>query len=227
MKHFKIWTVVAALALCVAASAFAAPTLVSQGLTRVTYPNGIVQPDSGTFTIEGSAAASIATNDTLGTFFIGNLAYWNVPSATQAVMNVIRFTVTGFPSSVTCDTLGIMTDYAMLPNGPWQKSLNGATYDVVLLGAGGATLADTTGWQFYKANNYALTTDANLGYTWTGWLTAPATQTSLSNPLGWNYVRVRLAGDHITGSIANSVFGAKVTASYFADLTPLYAPQRR
>lgn len=226
MKAISRILVLAVALVVIASQSLASPVLVTQQMSRATYPLGVVAPDSSAFTIEGNSAATITANDTTEAIYVGGLAFWNVPfAATQGVQNLIRFTIQGCPTTLTADTLGLMIDYGMTRTGPWMKSLNGATYDVVLLGSKGAAAADTTGAGYAWNNGFTLTTDANTGYSYTGWLVCSATQTSLANPLGWPYLRARVVGDHGVGLTA-SVFAAKVWASYYADLVPQVSPRR-
>lgn len=229
MKGFsKVLGIMVALVV-IAATAFASPVLVTRQMSRATYPLGIQTADSSAFAIEGNSASTITSIDTLEAINTSSLAFWNIPfAATQGVQNLIRFTIQGFPTTLTADTLGLMIDYGMSRTGPWMKSLNGATYDVVLLGSKGAAAADTTGAGFAWNNHAPSTTNADAlsGYSYTGWLVCSATQTSLANPLGWPYLRARVVGDHGVGTTA-SVFVAKVYASYYADLAPQISPNRQ
>lgn len=157
-------------------------------------------PDSAYYVITIGAtdgtAAGISSQDTLTSFQLGGLSYTTTGNTgTTASANLFRITVWGVPYLVTADTVKAFVDYGQTRFGPWHCAASSAF--VPLIAGKGASKADTTGSGYYILNRPSLlTTAANGGLTaWSGCYQMKSDATGQAVPLGWNWARLRLAGD--------------------------------
>lgn len=226
MKCFKVW-LVAALALCVAVPVFASPSLYTVQLPRVTYPLGVLTPDTTSgYTVEASGASTIVTTDTLAAFYCGGLNILNGNGAVSALFNAIRVTVSGVPQLVAGDSIYVWADFAPNKNGPWFTQKTSVVASAILLNGLGAGAADTLGvgtWLTYLSYNAggsnSLFPTPNV---FSGWIQVnPSLATigvgGVPGPLGQAWCRLRLAGDH--GASA-TLYGATTTVTVLTDVAP-------
>lgn len=150
-----------------------------------------------TIVVDGTHATSTHTSsDTLSVVNINNIAYTqnNSGTANSATVDMIRLTAWGMAGAVTSDTLFAFTDFANSPSGPWLSASKGTFVPLVVAGLAGA--ADTTGAGYTAANRALLTSLSSGGITaWSGYVSRKFDGAVPSDPLGWKYMRIRLAGD--------------------------------
>lgn len=141
------------------------------------------------------ASGAMASADTLQGFRIPSIPYTFSPApGSDVIVNVARITFWGVPYLVTSDTLKAFLDLGPSANGPWLNASPTTLVNCIV--AGGAGAADTTGCGYFKTYLVPLSTAANGGLTaYSGYVSIKADATSPTNVLGWNYARIRVAGD--------------------------------
>ena len=194
---------VLAVALVVAFASIAAADALTSSLSNPWFVKnvaGTLTSDTlafKTIVADGTHATSTHTSsDTLSAVSINGMAYTqnNNGTATSATVDLIRITAWGMAGLITTDTLFAFTDFANSPSGPWLSAAKSNFTPLVVAGLAGA--ADTTGTG-YAANNRALLTSLpNGGITaWSGYVNRKFDAAVPTDPLGWKYMRIRLAGD--------------------------------
>ena len=150
-----------------------------------------------TLIADGTHVTSTHTSsDTLSVVTINNVAYTQNSNGatTSAVVDMIRLTAWGMAGLITTDTLFAFTDFANSPSGPWLSQSKTSFTPLVVAGLAGA--ADTTGAGYAAANRALLTSLPNGGITaWSGYVSRKFDGVVPTDPLGWKYMRIRLAGD--------------------------------
>ncbi len=235
MKFSKIAVVAVALVVAVvsfASVAGAANSTFFSDLYRVKNVAGTLTPDSASFTIEQSAAATLPSNDTLSAVYVGDLNAFYDEAATNAAKNVLRVVVRGVPTDPVADTLRFWCDWSNSPHGPWYTEKNTVTPQVVCLNGLGAANADTAGVGTWRTYGYGPTYGSNsvipTPNVYTGFMQINNTLASISagginSPQGWQYLRLRSTGDH---GGAGTVLGATVSVSYLIDLAAQITPRK-
>lgn len=201
--------------------ASAAVVNVTKQVSRAKYPAGACTPDSMAFILEGNSGSAPTCNDTSAAFYIGNhvLQAGNL-AATTSVTPLFSFLVSGVPTGVATDSVGVFIDYAPSPNGPWVTKGQAVPsgWDSYLFLRAPTAASDSTGAGATKALYAAGSTvisplSTQPCYRGFYGLTGVTIGSDATSPIGFDWARLRLTGDKTTGTI-NSLFDARLWVSY-------------